>query len=176
MPRVPYVPTESGDPADLVAAIRARRGGMLLNLDRMLLRSPPIARAWNDFLGAVRTELGVDAKLRELVICAVGLLNGAEYELHHHGPLFLRAGGTEAQLAALRRGQGRDDGSGAFDETERAILRLTLEMTRDVSVRDATFDAVRTPLGERGAVELVALVATYNMVSRFLVALGVEPE
>jgi alkylhydroperoxidase family enzyme len=30
--------------------------------------------------------------------------------------------------------------------------------------------------GEQQVVELVGLIAAYNMVSRFLVALGVEPE
>lgn len=174
MPRIPYLPEDTAEPADLVAAIRARRGGTLLHLDRMLLHSAPLARAWNAYLGAVRAELGVPARLRELVICAVAAANGAEYELHHHAPLLLRAGGTDAQLAALRRGLDVD--GGPFDVTERAVLRLTLELTRDVSVRDATFAAVRDLLGERGTVELVAVAATYNMVSRFLVALAIAPE
>ena len=173
-PRIPYRPADIAEPADLVAAIRARRGGTLLHLDRMLLHSAALARAWNAFLGAIRGDLGVPARLRELVICAVAAANGAEYELHHHAPLFLRAGGTEAQLAALRRGI--DAGGGPFDETERAVLRLTLEMTQEVSVRDATFAAVRDLLGEQVTVELVGVVAAYNMVSRFLVALEIAPE
>jgi alkylhydroperoxidase family enzyme len=32
------------------------------------------------------------------------------------------------------------------------------------------------PPEDRRVVEIVAVIATYNMVSRFLVALGVEPE
>ncbi len=176
MPRIPYLDEDVADPADLVAAVRARRGGKLWTLDRMLLRSPPLARGWNTFLGMVRTELGVDAKLRELAICAVAALTGAEYEFRHHSPLFLRAGGTDAQLAALGRGQDDGGGAGAFDEAERAILQLALEMTRDVSIRDSTFAAVLKLLGERGTVELVAIISAYNMVARFLVALGIEPD
>jgi alkylhydroperoxidase family enzyme len=176
MPRIAYLPADVREPADVVAAVRARRGGSLLNLDRLLLRAPPLARGWNVLLGAIRGELVVDAKLRELATCAVALLNGADYELHHHAGPFLKAGGTEAQLAALRRGEGTDDGTGPFDATERAVIRLALEMTRDVSVQDATFAAVLRRLGERGTIELVATVAAYNMVSRFLVALGIEPE
>ena len=57
-----------------------------------------------------------------------------------------------------------------------AALQLTIEMTRAVRVSEATFAAVRAELGEQEAVELVAVIAAYNMVSRFLVALGVEPE
>jgi hypothetical protein len=49
-------------------------------------------------------------------------------------------------------------------------------MTRTVKVADATFDAVHGLLGDRRTIELVGTIATYNMVSRFLVALGVEPE
>lgn len=103
----------------------------------MLLHSPPYARGWNALLGAVRGELGLPARLRELAICAVAALTGAEYEFHHHAPLFLEAGGTPAQLDALRAFTG-GGATAPFDDTERAVLRYAHEMTRDVAVRDAT--------------------------------------
>ena len=43
MPRLPYVPLDIAEPKEVVAAVRARRGGTLLNLDRILLHSPPVA-------------------------------------------------------------------------------------------------------------------------------------
>jgi alkylhydroperoxidase family enzyme len=44
-------------------------------------------------------------------------------------------------------------------------------------VSDATFERVRSGLkDDQQTVELVAVIATYNMVSRFLVALGVDAE
>ena len=56
-------------------------------------------------------------------------------------------------------------------------MRLTFEMTRNVAVTDATFESIQSQLGDaRQVVELVGVIATYNMVSRFLVALGVDPE
>ena len=58
MSRVPYVSGErTENESELVARIRARRGGTLLNLDRMLLNSPAFAQGWNAHLGAVRREL-----------------------------------------------------------------------------------------------------------------------
>jgi alkylhydroperoxidase family enzyme len=179
MARLPYQPADLAEPAELVAAIRARRGGHLLNLDRMLLHSPPLAQGWNGFLRAVRTELEVDPRLRELAMCVVAALNGAEYEFHHHAPEFIAAGGTPAQVQALRDPlRTMDDNAllAQFDEAEQAALHLTVEMTRNVAVRDASFDRVLRLLGDRHTVELVAVIATYNMVSRFLVALGIEPE
>jgi alkylhydroperoxidase family enzyme len=172
--RLPYVAADAVEPEDLVAAIRARRGGRLLNLDRMLLHSPALAAGWNAYLRAVRNELSLDPLLRELAMCAVASLNGADYEFIHHAPEFRAAGGTATQVEALRR----PDSARAevFDARGAAALQLTIEMTRQVRVADATFAAVRAVLGEQATVELVAVIAAYNMVSRFLVALGVEPE
>ena len=174
MARLPYVAADITEPAELVAAIRARRGGRLLNLDRMLLHSPALAAGWNAYLRAVRNELSLDPLLRELAMCAVASLNGAEYEFIHHAPEFVAAGGTQAQVDALRRPESaRRD---LFDARSAVALQLTIEMTRQVHVADETITAVRSALGETATVELVAVIAAYNMVSRFLVALGVEPE
>jgi len=177
MAAIPYQPQDLAEPRDLVAAIRARRGGRLLNLDRMLLHSPPLARGWNGYMGAVRNELAVSPKLRELAMCVVAVLNHADYEFHHHAPEFLRAGGTAAQLDALAHVGDPQADLSVFDAAERAAMSLTVEMTRNVNVSDATMASVRAALPDyRQVVEIVAIIASYNMVSRFLVALGVEPE
>lgn len=177
MPRIPYLPADLAEPADVVAAVRARRGGGLLNLDRMLLHSPSFTKGWNAHLGAVRRELTLEPRLRELAICAVAALNQDAYEHQQHAPEFLAAGGSAAQLGALRDPEAAARDSALFDAAERASIRLATEMTRRVRVSDATFADVRAALpSERQVVELVAVIATFNMVSRFLVALGVEPE
>ncbi len=177
MSRVPYVAAEpiAGE-SELVTSIRARRGGKLLNLDRMLLNSPAFARGWNGHLGAVRKDLALDPKLRELAVCAVAVLNDAEYEFEQHEPEWRNAGASGAQVVALRKLVSGAIPAG-FDAVESAVLQLTVEMTRSVKVSDGTFERARALLGdERLLVELVGVVATYNMVSRFLVALAVDLE
>jgi AhpD family alkylhydroperoxidase len=175
VPRVPYKPHDLAEPKDLIDSIRARRGGNLLNLDRVLLHSPPFARGWNAFLREVRATLALPPKLRELAMCAVAVLNGAEYEFHHHAPELLKAGGTAIQLEALRRLGASPLDADAFDPTEQAVLQLTVEMTRNVQVTDGTFSAARSVLlDDRQMVELVGVISAYNMVSRFLVALQIE--
>jgi alkylhydroperoxidase family enzyme len=64
----------------------------------------------------------------------------------------------------------------AADESERATLALTLEMTRSIKVSDATLKRVRGLLPLDQVVELIGTIAGYNMASRFLVATGVELE
>ena len=173
MPRIPYKTDAEAGPPELVAAIRQRRGGRLGALDRLLLYSPPFATGWNEMMGRVRSGLEVAMPLRELAMCTVAVLNRAEYELHHHGPIFLAQGGTPAQLAALRRLPQID--AALFDGTQQAVLQLTLEMTRNVEVADATFDAAKRALGDdRHLFELIGVIAAYNMVSRILVAVGVQ--
>ena len=77
-PRIPMVPADCGEPAELLAAIRSRRGDGLLNLDRTLLRSTPLARGWNDYLGVIRSGLSVAPLLRELAICGVAVWVAAD--------------------------------------------------------------------------------------------------
>ena len=177
MPRIPYVPIDLAEPREIVDAVRARRGGKLSHLDRLLLHSPQLAAGWNTFLGAVRTRLSLSPRLRELAMCSVAALNGAEYEFFHHAPEFLKAGGSQAQVDAIRDVETAARNGKLFDDAERAALSLSLEMTRAVAVTNDTFARTVKALGSaQSVIELIAVIATYNMVSRFLVALDVQPE
>lgn len=177
MPRIPFQPSDLNEPAELVAAIRVRRGGRLLHLDRMLLHSPALAQGWNALLGSVRGGLTLSPRLRELAICAIAVMNGADYEFFHHAPEFLKTGGSQEQLEGIRRLALQAPTPALFNPVEMAVLQLTIEMTRHVVVADDTFASVRAALvDEQQVVELVGTIATYNMVSRFLVALEVNPE
>lgn len=174
----PWNPERKPQPQDLVQAILERRGGDLLNLDRALLWSEPLARGWNTYLKAVRTGLGASRLLRELGICTVALLTGAHYEYHHHAPDFLAAGGAQASLDALQawvQSGARGEPAGLAGD-EALIALYAAQMTRDVKVEDAVFARMQERFPTPELVEITAAIATYNMVARFLVALGVSPE
>ena len=175
MPNIAYRNTDDPELAELVATIRARRSsGKLLNLDRMLLHSPPFARGWNAMFAAIRNQLQVPRHINELAICAVARLNNADYEWIQHAPEFLAANGTQAQLDALDDVTAACYNAKLFDDHERAALRLTLDMTRQVAVRCEIIEHARVLFGERQLVELMGTIAGYNMVSRFLVVLGID--
>lgn len=176
MPRIPYLPADIAEPAELVAAIRRRRGGELINLDRLLLYSPPVAAGWNHLLGAVRRELQLSPFLREVAMCVVAVLNGAEYEFVHHAPELIAAGGTKEQVQALRNPEHAAEDATLFDPLTLDAIRLTVSLTRDVSADDALMKRLRDRLGDRELFELVTTIAAYNMVSRMIVALQIEPE
>ena len=169
MAHLPYANLDHAELRPLVERIVAERGSVL-HLFQMLLHSPPLAEGWLGFTTAVRQRLQLPGALRELVIMRVALLNRAPYEAEQHEPYALREGLTPAQLAALADWRSSD----AFDATQRAVLELTDTMTRDVQVPEPVLAAVRAALGERQTVELVATIAAYNMVSRFLEALHIH--
>ena len=179
--RIPdWTPALKPQPDDLVQAILKRRGGELINLDKALLWSEPLARGWNVYLKAVRTDLPTSWKLRELGICTVALLTGAAYEYHHHAPDFLKAGGAQAELDALQPICKSDarlaQTHQALGAVECIVIQYAAQMTLDVKVTDAVFAQLKQHFDTTQIVELTAAIATYNMVARFLVAMGVSPE
>jgi len=146
--RIPdWTPALKPQPQELVDAILARRGGSLINLDKALLWSEPLARGWNVYLKAVRTELPTSRKLRELGICTVALLTGAAYEYHHHAPDFLAAGGRQAELDALNvlvKADARASAAhAALGPVEQLVIRYAAQMTLDVKVSNDVFEALR---------------------------------
>jgi alkylhydroperoxidase family enzyme len=162
------------DPA-LIEAVLKRRGGKFINLDLALLWSEPLTRGWNAYVGAVRRELAVSPRLKELAICIVARITGAGYEFKHHWPEYVKAGGDESLRSHLDNPDGAL-GDPAFSADERLAMRYAAAITRDVKVSPALFNEIRARFNESEIVELTAAIATYNMVARILVALEVNPE
>ncbi|KAK4190716.1 AhpD-like protein [Podospora australis] len=180
--RLPYVPnppppsTEEEDA--IVKRIQERRAPRPLQpLDLTLLHSPPVADGWNSFLGAIRTKTTIPEDLKEIAISRVAVVNRAWYEWAHHAPLAEKGGVSKEGMEAVKDGKelilGETEMPGGLTEKQWAVVCFTDEMTRNVQVRDETFGKMKELFGEREVVEIVATIACYNCVSRFLVALDV---
>lgn len=174
MARVPLIDEKAGsEAAAVVARILGARGGRLLNLYRALLHSPALAGAWLDFNNAVRFKTALDDRVRELAIIRVAYLNRARYVVSIHRERYAEAAGvSRAEVDALANWSR----SRRFAPRERAMLRYTDAMTRDVKVSAPVFKALRQHFDERRLVELTVLIAAYNMHTRVLKALEVDPE
>ncbi|MFC3126468.1 carboxymuconolactone decarboxylase family protein [Pseudoroseomonas globiformis] len=166
---MPYADPANPETRPLAERIIRERGSVL-HLYAMLLHSTPVAEGWLRYLTAIRQECALSGALRELVIMRVAHLNGAPYEAEQHAPIALREGLNQSQLDALGDWQTSD----AFNENQRAVLAYCDSMTREVHVPQPVFDAVRQALPPRELVELTATIGAYNMVSRFLEAMGID--
>lgn len=159
--------------ADLVARIRGARGGRLINIYRMMLHSPVLANTWFDLNNAVRTDTEIDGQCRELAIIRIAILNDVAYILRAHGPAYaLKEGLTPAQVEALADWRP----STLFDDKQRALLGYTDAMTRHIDVPDEVFSVLQGYFNERQIVELTMLIGAYNMHTRVLKALKIDPE
>ncbi|MSP40479.1 MAG: carboxymuconolactone decarboxylase family protein [Deltaproteobacteria bacterium] len=174
MARVPLIEeTEHPELADSIAKIKGARGGRLINIYRLMLHSPALANAWFDLNQAVRYGTEIDGQSREIAVIRVAILNNVEYVQQAHGPAYaLKEGLTPEQVVAIADWQP----SKLFSESQRALLAYTDAMTRAIDVPDNIFADVRKHFSERQAVELTMLIGAYNMLTRFLKALKVDPE
>jgi 4-carboxymuconolactone decarboxylase len=183
MARLAYV----APPGAVTDRIRERRGGKLVALDGVLLHSPELADGWNSMLGAVRGKSTLPPDIRELAILVVAARNGADYEWVAHEPIARSAGVSDEQLAVIRWGgapasdtAGFTPGFGpafgpAFSPAQAAAVAYATASTVDVTVPAAVFSALREHFSDREILEITVTVAAYNMVSRVLVALEVQP-
>jgi AhpD family alkylhydroperoxidase len=178
--RVPLVePGTRDELAEIERAILRERGDISV-LYQVLLNSAPIAAGWEKLLTAVRKKTSVPAALRELIILRVAVLNQATFEFEAHVPYARAAGVTDAKIDAVRHGSAEPgmgasalEPASAWSDDERLVLELTDAMTRDIEVTAEIIARLKARFDTQRTVELVATVAAYNMVSRFLVALGV---
>jgi alkylhydroperoxidase family enzyme len=168
----------------------------LIPLDLTLLHSPPVANGYNAFVSALRTETIVPQSLLELAVCRVAILTTAVYEWNIHAALALKAGLSPQALETARSTPPKGFSTTTVEpsnrkpsesesetqkqsdklklsEKEVAVLGYTDEATLDVRVQDTTFEHLKTHFNDREILELVTVVAGYNMVSRILVPLDV---
>ncbi|KAF2851323.1 4-carboxymuconolactone decarboxylase-like protein [Plenodomus tracheiphilus IPT5] len=177
--RLEYIPDPPNfkDPEEqaVVERVLQRRGDKgLIALDRTLLHSPPVADGWNAFLGAIRTKASLPTSIRESAICRVAVLNKAWYEWESHSPILASAPGiTKAQVLATLNSPPYAPDTTAMDSAHAAVLAYTDAMTLDVRVSDEVFANLKKEFTDKEVVEITATIASYNCVSRFLVALDV---
>ncbi|HVN84027.1 MAG TPA: carboxymuconolactone decarboxylase family protein [Candidatus Binatia bacterium] len=170
MARLPYV-----DPATAPDDIREILEGMPVKLGvfRMMAHAESsfrsLMRLGRDILG--RQQLS--AKLRELAILRVANRSNARYEWVQHVPIAKGAGGSDAQVAALDRG---DATASCFDAREQLLLRFTDELIDKVKVTDATFAAAQQEFSSREIVEIILAVGYYMLIARLLETTAVDLE
>jgi len=165
--------TDHPELAGTIAKIKGARGGRLINVYRLMLHSPTLADAWFNFNQAVRYGTEIDGQCREIAVIRVAILNNVEYVKRAHGPSYaLKEGLTSEQVSAIADWQP----SKLFNDKQRALLAYTDAMTQQIEVADDLFGAIRKHFSERQTVELTMLIGTYNMFTRVLQALKIDPE
>jgi len=170
MPRIPYydVETAAGKHAEFLEKLKPH-----LNIYRMLANSEAGLKGFVRMGNALLYRCELDAGLRELAILRVGRLSRAAYEVFQHERIAREAGVAEEKIAALRDATIE---APVFTDQEKAVLRFTDDVVRNIKATDKTLKPVQAFLSPGALVELTLTVGYYMMVCRFLETLGVEGE
>ena len=168
MARLPYLDAEHLPPEQRELLKRP------INLTRLLVNSPGMARAFGGIGNFIRHKSTLDPRLRELAILQVGWLERSEYEFTHHVKIGREFGVTD------------DDIENLFLETEgkpstleplvKAVLRGAREMTREIGMSEATFAEIKKELSNEHMTDLVLTIAFYCAVVRVLATMKIENE
>lgn len=144
-----------------------------LNIFRVLLRQPVLAKGVADMLVALLFRSALDARLRELVIMRLGWATGSDYEWTQHWRVALQLGVSEEDLLALREWRSSD----RFGSAERAVLSATDEVLASGQVSAETFAECRSHLGgDQELLELTASITWWRAISTLLRSLEIPLE
>lgn len=125
-----------------------------------LLRCPDLLDRVAALGEQLRFGSSLDARIRELVTCAVARHACNQFEWLMHAPLARQAGVAVDALECLRLGAR----PGCLADDEAVALDLATELLATHGVSDPTYHAALSRWGERGVVELSCLVGYFAMV------------
>ena len=171
-PRIPLLSAEEARAAARAAGVPEIVAD--LNVFRVWLHHPPLARWFSDLLMGLLWEGHLDARLRELVIMRLGWSTGSDYEWTQHWRIALGVGVTHDDLLAVRDWRASD----RFGDAERAVLAATDETVEHGAITEATWQACVDHVSDdqRVLLELVSAIGVWRMVSGILRSLDVPLE
>ena len=164
MSRVPPLDPEAAKAAAAAAGVPGYMAS--LNVFRVLLRHPALARTSNEMLSTLLFEGALDVRLRELIIMRVGWATGSVYEWTQHWRIAVDLGVPTTDLLAVRQWEAYP----GFGPVERAVLAATDETVADGEVSEATWAQLVAHLGPDPALllEVLGVIGLWRMVSSIL--------
>jgi alkylhydroperoxidase family enzyme len=145
--------------------------GGLIGPPNAWLLNPPLAAALERVGYAMRYELTLSDRAREIAILLQAFHLDSSFELYAHRRAGRAAGLTDAEIDGLVTRS-----EPVFqDDQERAVFAATLPIVDRGSLDDAEYAAAVAALGERTLFDLVALLSYYDMVATQLAAFAVTP-
>lgn len=125
-----------------------------------LLQSPVLMERIGSLGEYLRFDSQLDARVRELVTCAVAREVGNQFEWLLHAQAAIKAGVSAEAIEALRLGRRATP----LADDEQLALDFALELVRHHGVSEPTYAAAEARFGKQVVVELSALVGYFAMV------------
>lgn len=144
----------------IVSGKRGRFGGPF----QLLIRAPEICEHASQLGEHLRWGTSLPPRLSELAIICTARFWRAQYEWYAHAPLAEEAGIPAAAIEAIRTG-----GTPMLGEKDEALVyRVCNEIFRTQRLSDESFAEAISAFGERGVVEIVAIIGYYTLIGNTL--------
>ncbi|MCR0984452.1 carboxymuconolactone decarboxylase family protein [Roseomonas populi] len=166
MARIPLPGPEELTPEQrkVYDSVLAGPRGQVIGPLRAVIHSPDLAARWSALGEILRFGTVLPKRLNELAIVVTGRRWSSQVEWWVHARAAAEAGIAQHAIDAIHRGE-----APAFaDAEETLVYEFARALQVDGRVPPATYDAARARWGERGVVELTAVIGYYTMVSMTL--------
>jgi 4-carboxymuconolactone decarboxylase len=152
----------------LYDTVRANRP-KLVGPFSVLMHNPPLARAVNEVVDAVRKDGKLEKRLYELVVLITVRQAGAAYAWAVHDPLGRKAGLSDDVVDAIHAKR-----RPAFAKAdEKAIYDAVIELLASNKIGDAAYQALIKQFGLAETIEVITCVGLYCMVGAVINAFEV---
>jgi 4-carboxymuconolactone decarboxylase len=174
MPRLP-VPSDSEafseGTREAIRHILATRGGNVPPPSGLMTYAEHAGALLSDLVEHLRYHTSLTNAETELAICLSARASNNDYIWNAHTRLGLQEGTREEALHAVDTHAPLD----GLTQDEALIIRFGRELLEQTAIADETFEAVRARYGERGLMELVAVMSVYTMNANILRTAEVQP-
>lgn len=145
------------------------RGRPTDRLFNPVLLSPGLTPAFLDLQDAEQENTSLDARVRQVVILAVGAVWRSDYELYAHAAVAAKAGLPARAIQALAFGGVPDE----LSVQERLATRVARALSTGHRVEATLYQEAQAAFGPRGLVDIVYLAGCYHIVCGLLNAFEV---
>jgi len=166
--RIPFRDLSTLSPEDREIADRNKVNGEVINIFKVLMQSPKLARSWTRFAAYIMTRQSLSPRDREILILRIGWLNQAPYEWEQHVRISKRAGLTDDEIDRISKGP-----SAGWDRHESALIQAADDLYENSVVSDETWGRLSERYGIEQMMDVVFTVGQYNLVSWALNSFGV---
>jgi alkylhydroperoxidase family enzyme len=169
MARIPYATQAQYE--QLMRDIRLPEDTARKNAFRMLAHSPAVGGSVLRLIFTILAETDLDFCLLELVVLRVSQRSRAQYAWEEHAAVAKAIGVSDAQIAALERGDASGD---IFTRRERIVLAFTDEVLDSTRVSADTFARAREEFSARDVVDLLLTIGYFRMITGMVTTLDIE--
>ena len=147
---------------------RNKVNGEVVNIFKVLMQNPKLARSWSRFAGYILGGQSLPARDREILILRIGWLNQAAYEWEQHVRIGKAAGLSDDEIDRISKGP-----KAGWNKHDAALVQAADDLYENSVVSDETWKQLSERFNTEQMMDAVFTVGQYNLVSWALNSFGV---